>query len=298
MKKCTILCFLLVVAISHFTSCNNEEEIDPGKSIFTTDPIERNEFDKWVLSNYTNPYNIDLKYRMEDIESDMTHVLVPADYDKSVVLAKIVKHVWIEAYDEVTGSPSFLRQYVPKTLHLIGSPAFEDNGTMVVGTAEGGMKVTLYNVNDLDVSHVDIEMLNEYYFETMHHEFCHILHQTKNFNPAFERITESDYIGGDWYLKKTQEAWKLGFVTPYAMSEAREDFVENIAMFVTHDETYWSNMLANAGTSGATIINKKFAIAYDYMKEIWGIDLKILRKVVLRRQSEVSDGVLDLSIIK
>lgn len=91
-----------------------------GNSIFTEETeAEKSAFDKWVLSNYTNPYNILLKYRMEDKESDMTHVLVPASYEKSVVLAKIVKHVWLEAYDEATGNPNFLRHYVPKILHFV-----------------------------------------------------------------------------------------------------------------------------------------------------------------------------------
>lgn len=35
---------------------------------------------------------------------------------------------------------------------------------MVVGTAEGGMKITLYNVNDIDPENIDVNMLNEYYF--------------------------------------------------------------------------------------------------------------------------------------
>lgn len=50
---------------------------------------------------------------------------------------------------------------------------------MVLGTAEGGMKITLYNVNDINPDKIDINLLNEYYFQTMHHEFAHILHQTK-----------------------------------------------------------------------------------------------------------------------
>lgn len=87
--------------------------------------------------------------------------------------------MWLEAYDEATGNPNFLRQYIPKTIHFIGSPAYEDNGTMVLGTAEGGMKITLYNVNDINPDQIDINLLNDYYFQTMHHEFAHILHQTK-----------------------------------------------------------------------------------------------------------------------
>ena len=246
---------------------------------------------------------------MEDKESDMTHVLVPATYEKSVVLAKIIKHVWLEAYDEATGNPNFLRHYVPKILHFVGSPAYEDNGTMVVGTAEGGMKITLYNVNDIDTENIDIDMLNEYYFQTMHHEFAHILHQTKNFDPSYERITENAYVGSDWYLKtdpitgatssrSNKDAWKEGFVTAYAMSEPREDFVENIAMYVVNTETYWNNMLANAGVTGRDLIERKFDIVYDYMLQTWGIDLDQLRMIVLRRQNEIANGELDLSVIK
>jgi len=88
---------------------------------------------------------IHFKYRMQDIESDHKYNLVPADYDKSVALAKIIKHVWMEAYTELAG-PAFLRSYVPKTFHLIGSPAYDSSGTKVLGTAEGGKKITLWTL--------------------------------------------------------------------------------------------------------------------------------------------------------
>ena len=93
----------------------------------------------------------------------------------------------------------------------------------------------------------------------MHHEFAHILHQKRNYDPSFDRITEGKYVGSDWYFyvaekwkfifcERMRIAWPEGFVTAYAMSEAREDFVENIAMYVTHDQAYWDNMLKVAGT--------------------------------------------------
>ena len=267
--------------------------------------MEHNGFDEWLLANYTYPYNVDFKYRMQDIESDHKYNLVPADYDKSVALAKIIKHVWMEAYTELAG-PAFLRSYVPKTFHLIGSPAYDSSGTKVLGTAEGGKKITLYEVNSLDFENVDIEVLNEYYFKTMHHEFAHILHQKRNYDPSFDRITEGKYVGFDWYfyvaengnsyLREDADAWPEGFVTAYAMSEAREDFVENIAMYVTHDQAYWDNMLKVAGTAGAAIINQKFTIVYNYMLETWGINLDDLREIVLRRQQEIPE--LDLSTIE
>lgn len=297
MKK-YIINSLIVILLSGLGACSNDEAIDRAHSIFPIEESNSNQFDNWIQSNYVDIYNITLKYRMEDKESDMTHILIPAEYDKSVVLAKIVKHVWLEAYDEVTHNPNFLRQYVPKILHFIGSPAYEDNGTMVLGTAEGGMKITLYCVNDIYPQNINMEILNKYYFETMHHEFAHILHQTKNYAPAFDRITENAYVGSDWYLNDEKKAWQNGFITPYAMSESREDFVELIAQYVTNTESHWNDILVKAGESGRALIKQKFEIAYNYMEQTWGINLNDLREIVLRRQNEIVEGKVDLSIIK
>ena len=67
-----------------------------------------------------------------------------------------------------------------------------------------------------------------------------------------------------------RNAWQQGFVTPYAMSESREDFVENIAVYVTNTKDYWNNMLQNAGENGRTLIKQKFEIVYSYMEQTLG----------------------------
>lgn len=82
------------------------------------------------------------------------------------------------------------------------------------------------------------------------------------------------------------------------MSESREDFVENIAVYVTNTEDYWNNMLQNAGKSGRALIKQKFEIVYSYMEQTWGINLDELRDIVLRRQDDIANGNVDLSIIE
>ena len=84
-----------------FTACS-EDDLD-SKSVITDSQREENEFDRWIMENYVTPYNIDFKYRMEDIESDMNYYLAPADYNKSIQIAKLMKHLCLEAYDEITG---------------------------------------------------------------------------------------------------------------------------------------------------------------------------------------------------
>ena len=41
---------------------------------------------------------------------------------------------------------------------------------------------------------------------------------------------------------------------------------------------------------------KNFTIVYNYMRDTWGIDLNELRKIVLRRQQEITE--IDLSTIQ
>ena len=212
-----ILYILGLVLCMGLVSCSDDNE-PSSESIFTGATVQRDALDTWLLMNYAYPYNIDFKYKMEDIESDMKYTLVPADSAKAAKLAIIVKYLWLDAYAEVVGQ-DFIKANVPRQIHLIGSPAYNSEGTMVLGTAEGGLKITLYMVNELteEMLH-DYETLNEYYFHTIHHEFTHILNQRKPYDTSWDLISEGDFISGDWYQYTDQYAWQHGFVTPYAMS--------------------------------------------------------------------------------
>lgn len=286
MKK-IIFYIINLLLIGTLWSCREDELND--KSIFDDgEEIAKTKFDDWLLHNYTYPYNIAFKYRMEDIESSMDYTLAPADLDKARKLSKIIKHLWIETYDEIAGV-DFTRAYIPKVIHLVGSAAYEDNG-MIVGTAEGGAKVTLYYVNRLQIN---TDFLNKYYFLTMHHEFAHILHQTKNYDPEFERISEGSYTGGDWYNIESSTALKRGFVDSYASSEPREDFAETLAVYITNSADYWESQLVRAGETGAPIIKEKMEYIRIYMADVWGIDVNQLREIIQRRSKELDSLDLD-----
>lgn len=291
MKKIKV--FILLALALAAVSCS-EEDLD-SKSIFDTSSPERNAFETWILNNYTEPYNIDLKYRFEDIESDMKYNVTPAAYDKSVALAKLVKYLWIEAYEELVGQ-EFVATYCPKVLHFVGSPEYEKSGgSMVLGTAEGGLKITLFNVNGLNPENPDAEILNEWYFKTMHHEFAHILHQTKNYSTDFNTISAGKYTGSGWMNITDQEARQMGFVSNYASTETQEDFVETIAIYVTYTKAQWQNILNEAGEAGAAIILQKFEMVKEYLAESWGIDIDMLHNIVQEREENIGD--LDLGTL-
>lgn len=287
----------IALATLSLWSCS-EDDLDPN-SIFggTETGKVPNEFDTWLLDNYTTPYNIEFKYRFEDMESDDEYNLVPADYDRAIALAKFTKYLWLESYEELLG-PEFIRTYCPRTMFLVGSPAYDTSGSVVLGTAEGGLKITLYNVNNISLTSIDVESLNYWYFKTMHHEFAHILHQTKDYSTDFNEITPSNYQGGAWVNLSDEEALDMGFVSAYASSETQEDFVEIISIYVTHTAEYWDSLVGSASAEGQGYINQKLELVKDYMTTTWGIDLDELRDIVQRRSQEVAQwDVNDLTTL-
>lgn len=289
----SIKLFLLFVAACLAWSCS-EESLD-SNSIFDTTAVQRQAFDQWILENYVQTYNLDFKYKLDDKESDMEYNLVPADLDKSIAMAKLTKFLWFEAYEELfKGNTDFIRSYCPRLIHLIGSPAYNTQGSVVLGTAEGGVKVTLYNINLLDPEDIDIEELNYWFFKTMHHEFAHILHQNKNYTTDFNLIS-SNYQSASWVNLDPADALTMGFISSYASNEPREDFVELISIYVTHDAAYWESQLKAAGVNGRALIEAKFAIVKEYLATSWEIDIDLLRSIVLRRSAEAK--LLDLSTL-
>lgn len=269
----------------------SSEDLD-SKSVFDDSvSMPENDFDRWLKTNYVGEYNIQLKYRFEYSESDMSYNLVPAEYDKSIAIAKLTKYLWLDAYAEVMGN-TFIRTYCPKLIHLVGSPQYNTDGSVSIGVAEGGMKITLCNINSIDLDNLDVEFLNYWYFHTMHHEFTHILHQTKDYPTEYKEVTPSDYRSQSWVNLTDQEALDLGFISPYASMNTDEDLCEMMSNYVTHTKEYWDSLVGKASEAGQVALKTKLEILRSYMQDSWQMDIDAVRDEVLKRQEHL--GELDL----
>ena len=321
LRKLLYIAFIATV-LTGVTACNDDEL---GESIFPEideklDPKSYSfQLDSFLKREYLLPYNLDFCYKMEDVGTDMNYNLVPATYDASIDLAALTKYLWFEVYDTEVG-PEFLRAYGPRIIHLIGSPAFNPvNGTMILGLAEGGIKVSLYRVNYIDPTSAD--QLNEFYLKTMHHEFAHILHQTKTYPSEFKLISSAVYDPTGWQYRQDAYVNSMGCVTAYGSSQEREDFAEIIANYITKTDEQWAEIMYHAGRNfeqvgqdnygnpiysdvkeeiqddkggladgidGVAIINQKVQIARSWFRDAWGLDLDALRAEVQRRQSNIN----------
>lgn len=281
--------YLLILFLSVALLSCSDDDVDKNNSIIQDQARTENTFDRWLTTNYTVPYNIEFKYRLDDIETDTHYNVVPADYDKAVALAKVIKYLWLDSYDEVCGN-EFLRSYVPRIIHLIGCPGYKDNGSILLGTAEGGLKITLYDVNSIDPEDINVASLTDNYLHTMHHEFAHILHQTKSYSEDFRKISDGKYVGDDCFNAEYTLALarQNGFVTRYARSEHQEDFVEIISTYITNTEATWQSIRQSCGTDGVALLDKKFEIVKNYLKSSWNIEIDNLRNVINRRSEEVT----------
>lgn len=294
------LCAFLILGL---TACSDDDLSD--ESVINSLSRERTPFDDWLDANFLEPYNINFKYLYDESETDMDYYTVPANYDCSIIMAHILKYDCIEAYQEVAGV-NFIRQYFPKEFVLIGQYMFRNNGTYALGTAEGGKTIILAGINNITQNMYNLSYLNEYYLHTIHHEFVHILNQTKDFPSSFGQITGSGYVSDKWSeepYNKVDVYPTRGFVSDYAQSESKEDFAETVSTYLTDNDAEWALLLNNAskgtadssGKTGRELIEEKLQMAKDYYWSNWGIDLDALRASVQRRGNDIAAKKINLT---
>jgi len=242
-------------AALQLASCSEEL----GDSIFDTHEYPLNQsaytfpLDTFVKVNFLEPYNMRFIYKMEYIGSDKEKNLTPASYENSCKLAVLTKYLWYDSYkNQANEHDVFLKKYSPRIIHVIGSKNLNtSSGTETLGVTEGGTKVTLYRANLLNPS--DIDNMNEYFFETMHHEFGHILDNTKLHPTPFNLLSNGLYNSAGWSDTPDSVAASQGFVSPYASASYTEDWVETLARYLTRDSITLTKLFQTAEYEWETV---------------------------------------------
>ncbi|MDO4211100.1 MAG: putative zinc-binding metallopeptidase [Bacteroidales bacterium] len=248
MKKTIKTLSLAFIALAtSFGAMSCSEEL--GETIFpdVDETLDPNSYtyalDSYIKHEYNEPYNISFLYKLHDVSSDMDYNLIPCSYDKSIDFAVLNKYLWFDIYAKLAGEKEvFLKKYSPRILHIIGSPAVNPStGTIKLGEAEGGKKITLYRGNGMNTA--DIDQLNEFYFKTMHHEFGHILHQNHLYPNDYRLFNNGQYAPQDWQNTPDSVALGRGFITPYASNTVDDDVVELFANYIVKDDETWNQMM-------------------------------------------------------
>ncbi len=293
MKALKILVFALSAGII-FSACKKEDALGTVDNIsgLGGDAWTPGVIDKWIFDTLTVPYNIAVKYKWDqgELQSDFNKVLVPPKEEKIVPLMGAVKHAWINPYVTEAGT-MFFKIISPKFFILVGSPAYE-RGAVKLGTAEGGRKVTLYDVNDFRIKGLPGYVLSDtenvkQVFHTIHHEFAHILAQNIKYPVEFSQSSASAYTS-DWLNVFPEDAKNEGFISQYAISEAGEDWAEMVSLMIVEGKDWFDQYVNSINYTGTTPngttasvakarLRQKEAVVVSYFKQAWNIDFKSLQ---------------------
>ncbi|MDA3616781.1 zinc-binding metallopeptidase [Polluticaenibacter yanchengensis] len=288
MKYLNKIIFLLFASMLFITACKKEKLdtsspiVDLGGETWAQGPI-----DKWILDSLTMPFNVEVLYRWNQYAvGDLNKTMTPPDEARVLPLLKVMKKIWIDPYIIAKGGDSALmKRYITKQIVLVGSRSFNTNGTETLGTADGGKKITLFAVNEIDSSNRAVVQRR---MRTVHHEFAHIFHQTVMFTPDFERICVGDYTG-DWTNQSEATALSKGFISPYAMSNKDEDFVETIAHALVYGPAGFDSIVNRTNdATGKSKIYRKIAMVKHYYKSVWDLDFDLLQAEVQKALNAVA----------
>ena len=279
------LCLICVAII--VVSCFEDDTLNaPIKNVEepTTD------LDRYIDANFTEEYGIAIRYKYVDNFVNPGQRVAPPKLEAIRPMLDLIEEYWIDVYADVPGGEAYFRRYVPGELVFLGGLIFNGDGTVTLGTADAGARITFTDVNSIDVN--DEEWLLRQ-LHTVYHEFAHIVHQNDKLPAAFEEIAASGYSSaGSWFNLTDDEALRRGFVSPYATSNPNEDFAETIAFYMAEANFFdeYISLEENCTTAdcedrnaGRVLILEKLNSIKEHYLRSTGIDLDELRESVQSR---------------
>lgn len=280
MKK--ILKYLwLFIIVAGLNACNDEDPLTPsGEELFP--PKELTELDKQLAEMYSD-YNTIVEYRyIKNFLPKDWYYITPVSIDLVLPMAKFLKEMWIGPL-EAGSSKEFVQAHFPRMIILVGSPAYQKDGTIVLGQAEGGTLIRFTEVNSYSETR---RAWKQGQLETAFHEYAHLLHQTFSLPDAFRQVTPNSYTKNGWRAVRDKEALKKGMVSPYATSAPAEDFAEIFSFYLsaTDEELdYYFNQQSVEYVEdvdlnkGRALLLTKLGILMKFMDEI-GLDIDKVRE--------------------
>ena len=272
-----------LIALLGVSACTSDDSVDA--EVVEVTPSE-DPLDVFIRNSFLESYGVAVRYRFVDRYVKPTERVTPPRRELVQPTVNFLNKFWVEPYLQVPNGEEYFRSTVPAEIVLIGSPIFRTDGTVVLGTADAGARITLTEINALD------EENPEWVFRqlgTIYHEYAHIMHQRFNLPPNFQQISPQGYTSsGSWFTLNDEEALRRGFVSPYATSSFNEDFAESVA-FLLYDPNFFTTYINDEDCTdeaclernqGRAMIRAKYNAILEHYQENTGIDLLQLREQI------------------
>lgn len=284
--------FVALTMLTIVASCKKEGKLNANLDAIDQNIItNKNSTDIWLDQNFLNPYNIETKYRFDRFELPSGKNITPPVVEQVIPAMEMVRDVWIKPF-EAAGGTDFIKKISPKQFVLAGSAEYNSNGTITLGTAEGGRKIVLYVINSFDkTSLASVEQM----IQVIQHEYTHILNQTVDFSPEYQTVSRGGYEA-NWTQRSLTEAYSLGFITQYARVSPVEDFAEQSSNMLMMGRVQYNAIVATLPADAQVKLKKKEQYVVDYFKTAFNIDFYQLQGEVQLALFKISAPVLSRMI--
>jgi substrate import-associated zinc metallohydrolase lipoprotein len=276
---------ILFSAIVLLGACSGEEALKESQLDVSTPAMST--LDKWIETNYVNTYNIKVQYKWDQNVVDNNRFLYPPIQAQVQPALEIVQKIWLESYSTIGGA-DFVKKIAPREFVLVGGRNLNTTGTITLGLAEGGQRITLFETDLVDKKNRDNV---KRFVHTIQHEYIHILNQYKPFDEkTLSKITPTGYTS-NWYATSTTVAREEGFITDYARSNINEDFAEMASTMLVNSKAEYDAILAGITSVKAKAdIKAKEAVVVKYFKDAYNIDFYKLRDQAEKNTLAVING--------
>lgn len=274
---------VVAVGIMALVSCSHEDQ--PTESLLNFTPKVKTDLDKWIDQNYIDPYNISIQYEWNQNVVENNRYLFPPEIENVQPALQLIKKIWIDSYSTI-GGKDFVKIIAPRDFVLVGGVNVNpDNISNTLGLAEGGKRISLFQVDYVDSKN---RSSVTQFVHTIQHEYVHILNQNKIFDvESWSKITPKDYSSDPFSISDTQ-AQQLGFISAYARSNYTEDFAETAAIILLKSKAEYAALLAGVTNQTALdALKQKEALVVQYYRDAFNIDFYALRDEAQKNTTEV-----------
>ena len=284
MKKFKLYKNVLVLSSVIFLgACASDEPLT--ESILDTTVPVKSSLDNWIDTNFLTPYNINVQYKWDQNVVDNNRYLFPPTQTKVQPALEIVQKIWLQSYSTIGGA-DFVKKIAPREFVLVGGVNLNTTGTITLGLADAGQRITLFETDNVDKT--DRENVKRF-IKTIQHEYIHILNQTKPFDEkTLAKITPTGYTS-NWYATSTAVANEEGFISDYARSNINEDFAEMAATMLINSKAEYQAILDGIEDEEAVAnIKAKEAVVVKYFKDAFNMDFYKLRDEAEKNTNELT----------
>lgn len=242
-----------------FSSLQCSEETLATKSVVEDNKLPNSPLSQWIQENFTQPYNIEVKYQWQQESTYDKSTLYPPKEEKAQHYLKALKYLWIDLYKEIAGQ-DFIKTLSPYEIKLFGGANIDGFGVERMQLAGNQyFPVSLFNIDEFEKDSLKIKKLTR----NIQNHTAKLMILKKPFDKEkFAKLNTFPYIlsntgaGADIYTA-VYPSYTGFYSIPATRYNVEEDFAETFSVLVTTPRQEINRMIESAATP-----------TDDYLKEV------------------------------